>query len=85
MVRIIGIRMRASLFQKPQLSSSAASITSAGSECRAARQTTMWKPTHFQASTRITAQSAVFGLPSQTSVQPPRPSARRRRFATPQS
>src|SRR6186713_3393871 len=63
--RIIGTITNTSLLHQPQLSSSAASITSEGSECSAASSTTMLKPVHIQVVMTISAGSAVPGLPSQ--------------------
>jgi hypothetical protein len=67
------------------LSSSAASITSLGSECSAASSTTMLKPIHIQVVTTISDGSAVLGLPSQALARPPSPSARSAAFTGPQS
>ncbi|MCY1549061.1 hypothetical protein D9M68_852110 [compost metagenome] len=72
----MGTMMSVSLFHQPQLSSSAASSTSEGSECSAARQTTMLKPAHFQAWVTISEPSANRGSPSQACAQLSSPMAR---------
>ena len=74
-----------SFFIQLQLSSSAASSTSEGSECMAASSTTMLKPVHIQVVTKISAGRAVVGEPSHDQAQRSKPAARSRVFTTPQS
>jgi len=61
--RISGMTTCQSFAVHPQLSSSAASSTSEGSECMAASSTTMLKPVHIHVVTKISDGSAIRGSP----------------------
>ena len=80
-----GMMMCQSFAPQPQLSSSAASITSEGSECSAASSTTMLKPAHIQVVTKMSEGSAIFGSPIQAWTRLPSPSQRSSALTAPQS
>ena len=83
--RSSGMMMWKSRCQGPAPSTRAASMYSMGMAWIAASMTTMLKPANIQVVTRIRAGRAVVGLASQAWAYSPRPTARRTRFAMPQS
>src|SRR5688500_14080947 len=80
-----GMMMCHSFSPQPQLSSSAASITSEGSECSAASSTTMLKPAHIQVVTKMSEGSAIRGSPIQACTKFSKRKKRRSALTAPQS